>query len=140
MEEQPSPAEATGFRFTLTCERCGGESGSVEVLPPGQLPERAVAWLQKDRDAYLSREPGWTIFYRGLTCESGWFGAPLKGAEEAANLRRMFEPFDGPRVLREFRDIGWCPGCEVAYCGRCWRYTVREDERACPKRHGVWFD
>lgn len=55
MDEQQSPtaADTVGFRFALTCDRCGAESGTIEVVPPGERPEQATLWPEEDRTAYL---------------------------------------------------------------------------------------
>lgn len=135
MNEQPTGNSSSdgGFRFALTCDRCGAESGTVEVVPPGELPEQATQWSEEDRTAYLNMWPGdWRVIYAGMARGSGQTGAPLS-AEETAKLRALLGGGAVGRIWERYRDIGWCPGCGRIYCRRHW--YAPGSTMHCPRGH-----
>jgi hypothetical protein len=134
-------ASPAGVAVAPPCAECGEEYARVDVIPPGQLPEKFHEWTFREQALHvLVRDfSQWYLIFKGIAAQ----GESVISAERAAMITAAFlPPLTYARVHTagfEDDEAGFCVKCEVPYCFRHWHVTSSGYGR-CPRGHGQSLD
>lgn len=126
-----------GF-FRPPCSVCGKRSATIEIVPPGELPEEFASWDRKLQEVYLKHQDS-SQFYLIYAGPGG--GNGLGDTVEPARAEIIVEAFTSPnkesiRAADFYDNAGFCLECSKFYCWNHW-----DDGRGlCPKGHWVTLD
>ena len=128
--------------FAPTCHVCGKRAVTLEVIPPGELPQEWHSWSSQSRRIFRERRwsDGYTVVYSGVVAGSGPSGTHVS-EEDARGIVDALVPTLNVSAMtsRWYDDLGYCPECGVFYCYTHWSPSVG-GYGYCPKGHGKSLD
>jgi hypothetical protein len=128
--------------FTPACHVCGKRAVTLEIIPPGALPQEWDDWNAQSQQIFRERRKpdDYVLIYRGIAAGNGGAGTP-KSEREAREIVEALVPEFRVEAIHEhlYDDLGYCAACGVFYCYEHWSPSTIGYGH-CPRGHGKSLD